>query len=130
MTVAGFSRVTIDLAIGGGTPLVTGTRVRIVDVVAMLLRGASTADVVESFQALTEADVSEALAYAIATNHPAVTGEAWLDPSDDAPEWTDEMADHAELAIGGKVIRPATGYLGPNGFVKGCPPLRDRAKQR
>ena len=53
-----------------------------------------------------------------------------LDPNDDAPEWTDEMFEHAVLAVGGKVIRPATGYLGPNGVAKGRPPLRDRAKQQ
>jgi len=43
------------------------------------------------------------------------------DPADDLPEWTDEMLDTAEFAIGGKVIRPATGYLGPNGVVRGRP---------
>jgi len=52
-----------------------------------------------------------------------------LDPNDDAPEWTDEMFEHAEFAIRGKVIRPATGYLGPNGVVKGRPPLRDPKRQ-
>lgn len=55
---------------------------------------------------------------------------AWLDPADDAPEWTDEMFDVAEFAIGGKVIRPATGYLGPNGVVRGRPPARGVAKQQ
>lgn len=54
----------------------------------------------------------------------------WLDPADDAPEWTDEMFDTAEFSIGGKVIRPATGYLGPNGVVRGRPPHRERAKQQ
>ena len=29
---------------------------------------------------------------------------AWIDP-DDAPEWTDEMFDRAEIRIGDKVIR-------------------------
>lgn len=47
----------------------------------------------------------------------------WIDP-DDAPELT------AELRVGGKVVRPATGYLGPNGVVRGRPPQRDRAKQQ
>lgn len=47
----------------------------------------------------------------------------WIDP-DDAPELTEEMLDVAEFAIGGKVIRPATGYLGPNGVVRGTPPPR------
>ena len=58
------------------------------------------------------------------------TGTAWLDPADDAPEWTDEMFDIAEFSIGGKVIRPATGYLGPNGVVRGRPPLRGEAKRQ
>ena len=53
-----------------------------------------------------------------------------LDPADDAPEWTEEMFDIAEFSIAGKVIRPATGYLGPNGVVRGRPPLRDRAKRQ
>jgi hypothetical protein len=51
------------------------------------------------------------------------------DPADDLPEWADEMLDTAEFAIGGKVIRPATGYIGPNGVVRGRPPLRGRAKE-
>lgn len=52
------------------------------------------------------------------------------DSADDLPEWTDEMLDTAEFSIGGKVIRPATGYLGPNGVVRGRPPLRGRAKEQ
>ena len=88
--------------------MVTGTRVRIVDVLGMLLGGASAAEIVKDFPYLTEPDISEALAYATATNHPVVTDTPWLDPSDDASEWTDEMFEHAELAIGGEVIRPAT----------------------
>jgi uncharacterized protein (DUF4415 family) len=31
---------------------------------------------------------------------------SWVDP-DDAPEWTDEMFDRAEMRLGDKVIRPA-----------------------
>jgi uncharacterized protein (DUF4415 family) len=58
------------------------------------------------------------------------TGGAWLDPADDAPELTEEILDIAEFSIGGKVIRPATGYLGPNGVVRGRPPLRDAAKRQ
>lgn len=51
-------------------------------------------------------------------------------PNDDAPELTDEMFEIAAFSIGGTVIRPATGYLGPNGVVKGRVPLRDRVKQQ
>jgi uncharacterized protein (DUF4415 family) len=60
-------------------------------------------------------------------NKPVLPPE-WDDP--DLPELTDEMLDVAEFRIGEKVIRPATGYLGPNGVVRGRPPLRDRAKQQ
>lgn len=35
---------------------------------------------------------------------------SFVDP-DDAPEWTDDQFARAELAIGGKVIRPARGTL-------------------
>lgn len=54
----------------------------------------------------------------------------WLDPADDAPELTDDMLEIAEFSIGGKVVRPATGYLGPNGVVRGRPPLRGTAKRQ
>lgn len=52
----------------------------------------------------------------------------WDDP--DLPEWTDEMFETAEHRIGNGVIRPATGYLGPNGVVRGRPPQRGQAKQQ
>jgi len=53
----------------------------------------------------------------------------WIDP-DDAPELTEEMMEIAELRVGGKVVRPATGYLAPNGVVRGRPPLREHAKRQ
>lgn len=34
--------------------------------------------------------------------------ERWIDP-DDAPEWTEEHFRHAQLSIGGKVVRKAIG---------------------
>lgn len=58
----------------------------------------------------------------------AATG--WLDPADDAPELTEEMLDIAEFSIGGKVIRPGTGYLGPNGVARGRPSERATAKRQ
>jgi len=39
-----------------------------------------------------------------------VTASVWVDP-DDAPEWTQDQFDRAEIAIGGKVVRPAQGTL-------------------
>lgn len=52
-------------------------------------------------------------------NKPVLPPE-WDDP--DLPEWTDEMFDIAEFRIGNEVIRPAAGYLGANGVVRGRPP--------
>jgi uncharacterized protein (DUF4415 family) len=66
------------------------------------------------------------------------TKSEWVDP-DDAPELTDEFFETAEIAIGDKVIRPATGKLTKDGVVRtehytiprpGRPPERGRAKQQ
>ena len=38
------------------------------------------------------------------TENNIVTASSWVDP-DDAPEWTQEMFDRAEIRIGDKVIR-------------------------
>jgi uncharacterized protein (DUF4415 family) len=65
------------------------------------------------------------------------TDPNWVDPDvdpDEAPEWPDEVWDRAEIAIGGKVIRPATGTL-TRAFTpdeirarRGRPPLGGTAK--
>ena len=44
------------------------------------------------------------------TESKPVIEPGWVDP-DDAPEWTDEMFDRAELSTGGKVVRAASGAL-------------------
>jgi uncharacterized protein (DUF4415 family) len=44
---------------------------------------------------------------------------SWVDP-DDAPEWTDEMFDRAEIRLGDKVIRPGR----PRGSAKQAVSLR------
>jgi uncharacterized protein (DUF4415 family) len=49
----------------------------------------------------------------------------WLGP-DDAPELTDEIFDRAQISIGGKVVRPATGTL----TRRGRPPTGDEPKQQ
>lgn len=41
----------------------------------------------------------------------------WIDP-DDAPEWTDDIFDRAEIRIGDKVVRPADGTLTKRGRPK------------
>jgi len=45
------------------------------------------------------------------------TKRVWHDPND-APELTDDFLDRAEIAIGGKVIRPANGTLTKPGRPK------------
>jgi len=50
--------------------------------------------------------------------------DSW-DP-DTAPEWPDEVWDRAQIAIGGKVIRPTTGTL----TKRGRPPVGEAAKQQ
>ncbi len=55
----------------------------------------------------------------------AKSGTVWVDP-DDAPEWTDAMLDRAELADGGKVLRPAGGTVSRG---RGRPPV-EQPKER
>jgi uncharacterized protein (DUF4415 family) len=53
------------------------------------------------------------------------TKRDWIDP-DDAPEWPDEAWDRAQISVGGKVIREATGTL----TRRGRPPIGDAPKQQ
>ena len=52
------------------------------------------------------------------------TDDSW-DP-DTPPEWPDEVWDRAQISIGGKVIREATGTL----TKRGRPPVGDEPKQQ
>lgn len=53
------------------------------------------------------------------------TKDSWIDP-DDAPELTEEIAARAQIAIGDKIIRAATGTL----TKAGRPPIGDEPKQQ
>jgi hypothetical protein len=53
------------------------------------------------------------------------TTRSWIDP-DDAPEWTDEVFDRAQLSVGGNVVREASGTL----TRRGRPPLGDTPNSR
>jgi len=50
--------------------------------------------------------------------------DSW-DP-DTPPEWPDEVWDRAQISVGGKVIREATGTL----TKRGRPPIGDEPKQQ
>lgn len=62
--------------------------------------------------------------------------EPWIDP-DDAPPFTEEMFRAAAIYRDGKLVRPATGKLGPKGVVPlepgergpGRPPLANPKRQ-
>ena len=51
------------------------------------------------------------------------TSPEWVD-RDEAPEWTDEMFDRAEISFKGHILREANGTL----TKRGRPPLGDAAK--
>jgi uncharacterized protein (DUF4415 family) len=53
------------------------------------------------------------------------TKKPWIDP-DDAPELTAELAKRAQISVGGKVVREATGTV----TKRGRPPVGDEAKQQ
>jgi uncharacterized protein (DUF433 family) len=72
MTLAGFPRISVDPQVCGGRPVVTGTRVRVSDVLEMLAGGASHAEILADFPYLTEDDVLAVLAYAAAQADHAV----------------------------------------------------------
>lgn len=64
MTLAGFSRISVDPLVFCGRPVVTGTRVRVKDVLEMLAGGATPAEIAADFPYLSEEDVRAAVAYA------------------------------------------------------------------
>lgn len=52
------------------------------------------------------------------------TATIWIDP-DDAPEWDDKIFERAEIKVGDKIIKPASGTL----TKRGRPKLDDPKKQ-
>jgi len=73
MTLAGFPRISVDPAVCGGRPVVTGTRMRVTDVVEMLAGGTTPAEIAGDFPYLSEDDVRAVLTYAATqADHPVV----------------------------------------------------------
>jgi uncharacterized protein (DUF433 family) len=73
MTINGFARISVDPSICGGRPVVTGTRLRVTDVLDMLAGGASEAEIVADYPYVTVADVRDCLSYAAnMVDHPVV----------------------------------------------------------
>jgi uncharacterized protein (DUF433 family) len=73
MTLSGFPRIAIDSAICGGRPIVSGTRVRVSDILEMLADGASEAEIVADYPYIAAEDIRACLAYAASVaDHPIV----------------------------------------------------------
>jgi len=73
MILHGFPRITADPAVCGGRPVVTGTRVRVLDVLDMLAGGATETEITEDYPYLSTEDVRACLAFAAQTaDHPIV----------------------------------------------------------
>lgn len=71
MELAGYPRISIDTDICGGRPVVTGTRLRVSDVLEMLAGGADVEETVRDFPYITSADVRACLAYAASLCGPS-----------------------------------------------------------
>lgn len=73
MTLEEFPRISVDAAVCGGRPVITGTRIRVSDILDMLASGESETAIVADYSYLTADDVRAALRYAAHMgNHPIV----------------------------------------------------------
>ena len=64
MLLPGFPRISVDAAVCGGRPTVTGTRMRVSDVLDALGSGAAKEALVADFPYLTIQDIEACLLYA------------------------------------------------------------------
>ena len=60
----GFTRITLDPAVMGGRACIRGMRVTVGTLVGLMAAGRTTAEILEAYPYLEEADLREALAYA------------------------------------------------------------------
>jgi uncharacterized protein (DUF433 family) len=73
MTITGFPCISVDPSVCGGRPTVTGTRLRLTDILNMLANGASEAEIVADYPYVTSADIRACLAYAASmADHPII----------------------------------------------------------
>lgn len=59
-----FERISVDPDICGGRPCISGTRIRVKDVLDLLAHGASRAEILADYADLVDDDISAALGYA------------------------------------------------------------------
>jgi uncharacterized protein (DUF433 family) len=71
MTLPGHPRISADLAVCGGRPVVVGTRMRVTDVLEALAAGVSEEEMVADFPYLSVEDIRACLAFAAGSaDHP------------------------------------------------------------
>ncbi len=58
------NRVTFDPKICGGRPIISGTRMRVADILDMLAEGAGRSQILADFDYLSDEDITAALNYA------------------------------------------------------------------
>ncbi|MEA3032248.1 MAG: hypothetical protein QOH86_264 [Sphingomonadales bacterium] len=54
MTLTGFPRIAVDPAVCGGRPTISGTRMRVSDILEALANGATEAELVADFPYVTQ----------------------------------------------------------------------------
>lgn len=69
-------RITVDLEIVHGRPVVRGTRMRVSDVLSLLAAGADEAEILADYPCLTSEDIRACLTYAAAQADHAVVIES------------------------------------------------------
>jgi uncharacterized protein (DUF433 family) len=94
MTHPGHPRIVSDPEICGGKPTVTGTRVRVTDVLALLAEGVGESEILADFPYLTLEDVRACLAFAA-----TVTGGERIPPGYYAPETLPPLSPGAAAII-------------------------------
>jgi uncharacterized protein (DUF4415 family) len=57
------------------------------------------------------------------TESTPIIDETWVDP-DDVPEWTEDHFRHAQLSVGGKIVREAVGTYSQPGRPVSAHPKR------
>ncbi len=77
MRIPGHPRIDVDPAICGGRPRVGDTRMRVLDILAMMAGGATEAEILEDFDYATAEDVRACLAFAATyLDHPIILADA------------------------------------------------------
>ena len=59
-----FPRITLDPQVMGGKPCIRGIRVTVGTIVGLVAAGKTSAEILQAYPYLEQADISEALAYA------------------------------------------------------------------